>query len=708
MNRLDALGGPQVPLQETELYPQEVAALEAKLAVEAGEIRAKYGMAPFAGDKALRVRAAMDVFGGPGSGPRPGYKREGSPQARRGVLYRGSKIVEPLKAPTVELLTGGSPSEGLLSEMKASMEAVDEVVAAQIPGSEGLRDWQVTGALKSSSIAAVSGRMVSDPAFETWAKANPDGGDVGTQAKAKAKEYVETWATSSADHLPEAWAMQTVAAETFGGSAYPSLDRAGRAATAALVERDRVPMKAFLEASYAETQAQLSGVYSLTLARGYSSSERPTVTSTPTSLTPSGNLVPRAVEATMATNPLSSWSTDFNGAARFAAKGTSHSGVPKGSRYPGVVVAEVPRQRILSIPSSGPGTRAEHEVVVLGGDLLKSQIIPVDVNETAWASYPGNPTSGMAAEETAEAVLYLDAPPNDDWPKRTPDSLADIAANIEREASDPTSMAVAGLAASLGREMFGGPGSGPRPGYKREKLGGAGSYRGYVLSEPENPPAKEGTDPKVVEAAQGVRAMVVASEPAITRSMIDLALNNGGTLEGLDFRLKSEKSLARKIGQEADTQYGGAVGRAASAMSDVARYTMTFKDSDYVGGVKGTVADLESKGYVLRVKNYWEAGDPYQGINVAAVHPDGTKIEMQFHTPTSLDFKEPKLDPGSPLESQALHRQYERYRESTDPKERYQLYDSMSRISSHIPVPPPPAALLGIGTLKRQPFTPKP
>ena len=33
--------------------------------------------------------------------------------------------------------------------------------------------------------------------------------------------------------------------------------------------------------------------------------------------------------------------------------------------------------------------------------------------------------------------------------------------------ADPTSMAVAGLAASLGREMFGGPGSGPRPGYKR-------------------------------------------------------------------------------------------------------------------------------------------------------------------------------------------------------------------------------------------------
>jgi hypothetical protein len=123
---------------------------------------------------------------------------------------------------------------------------------------------------------------------------------------------------------------------------------------------------------------------------------------------------------------------------------------------------------------------------------------------------------------------------------------------------------------------------------------------------------------------------------------------------------------------------------------------MTYKDSDYVSGANRVVEDLREKGYEMRVKNYWQDGDPYQGINISAVHPNGTKFELQLHTPTSLDFKEP------------THAKYDKYRESTSPQVRYKEYTSMRRIARQIPKPPPPDGLSAIGDAKFQPFTPTP
>jgi hypothetical protein len=217
---------------------------------------------------------------------------------------------------------------------------------------------------------------------------------------------------------------------------------------------------------------------------------------------------------------------------------------------------------------------------------------------------------------------------------------------------------------------------------------GGESYGGYKLGAVDNPPAT-GRPAEVVAAAKRVRDKAAENEPAITRDMIDTANAHGGTMEGLDYRMKAEKSLARKIDDEKG-ELGGDVDATAAKMSDVVRYTMTFEEGAYTDGVSATLGDLEAKGYQMRVKNYWEQGDPYQGINVAAVHPNGQKFELQFHTPGSLKAKDP------------IHKEYETYRESRDNRTRWRTYNRMTRMARKIAVPS--GSVMAIGTTLFQGF----
>lgn len=221
-------------------------------------------------------------------------------------------------------------------------------------------------------------------------------------------------------------------------------------------------------------------------------------------------------------------------------------------------------------------------------------------------------------------------------------------------------------------------------------------YKGYTLTEPDNPTGKPGEYPDdVVEAATKHRAEIEKVEAEITKLLIDLAEKNKARMEGLDFRLKALKSLMRKIAGEKDSEHGGDAEKAAKSMSDVARYTMSYEPENYVDGVKGVIAEMQKLGYDLRVKNYWKGDDPYQGINVAVTHPDGTKFELQFHTPQSVVDKE------------KIHLIYEDYRKETDPKKRWIMYNRMVRIANKIGVPTQPDELMNIGIVKEQPFTPR-
>jgi hypothetical protein len=188
---------------------------------------------------------------------------------------------------------------------------------------------------------------------------------------------------------------------------------------------------------------------------------------------------------------------------------------------------------------------------------------------------------------------------------------------------------------------------------------GAVSGMEIVDMEGEDLPYPDMTTPELVEGvdytsqslevAQSLLDEARAVEPAITSDMVSLAQANDGEMFGLDYRLKTEESLATKIFKDAEGQFSGDLVEAADNIKDAVRYTMIFDESTYVAGVTDVMSSLEAKGYeVVKFKNNW-ATDGYKGVNVQMRSPSGHPMELQFHTPTGIHIKE---DVSHPLYKQ--------------------------------------------------------
>jgi hypothetical protein len=207
--------------------------------------------------------------------------------------------------------------------------------------------------------------------------------------------------------------------------------------------------------------------------------------------------------------------------------------------------------------------------------------------------------------------------------------------------------------------------------------------------------------PQAAAEATALRKRAEALEPEITGKVTSMVEGRGGTMEGLEQRLKTTDSLARKIDADAEAEYGGDRAAAAANISDAVRYTAVIGDAQYTDGARAIVRDLEQDGYVVRAKNFWQKGDDYQGINIKATK-DGVTVELQLHTPTSLDIKEGRSTKGDPIRS--LHDSYEVMRTSGSKRERWKAWTGMVRLASQIPQPQNYEALLGIGTLALKTF----
>jgi len=128
-------------------------------------------------------------------------------------------------------------------------------------------------------------------------------------------------------------------------------------------------------------------------------------------------------------------------------------------------------------------------------------------------------------------------------------------------------------------------------------------------------------------------------EPALTQNMKDLASKYGAKLEGLNNRLKSHESLTRKVAVDAQEKNIPLI-EAASQISDANRYTMVTDPANYRSSAEAVANELKSQGYDVGIKNYWQEGSNYKGINMALTDTAGNKIELQFHTAESLNMKE--------------------------------------------------------------------
>jgi hypothetical protein len=225
--------------------------------------------------------------------------------------------------------------------------------------------------------------------------------------------------------------------------------------------------------------------------------------------------------------------------------------------------------------------------------------------------------------------------------------------------------------AAVGISMRGGPGSGHfahegRPGERGGSLPGEGG------------PQKGAGDAKGV--AQATIRASSAIEPRVTSLMTGLADAHGGRMYQLEFRLKTEESLARKIAAEAHDK-GLSPEEAASDIVDVLRYTMVFEREGFVENVLAVQQAMQDAGweqYDTRWTNYFKPGDAYDGYNTAMFNPEtGAKFELQFHTPETAQVKE------------GAHVIYQRWRETahTDTAERAKMWTEMTAMWSGIQPP---------------------
>jgi hypothetical protein len=176
-------------------------------------------------------------------------------------------------------------------------------------------------------------------------------------------------------------------------------------------------------------------------------------------------------------------------------------------------------------------------------------------------------------------------------------------------------------------------------------------------------------------------------EPRLTNDMVEISESvPGSELAGLEFRLKAEDSLQRKVATDLLENPNMSTEEALSQIKDSVRYTMKIPDNGYVDGVNEAVSRLQANEYGnVSWKNTW-GSDGYQGINSAWRDPtSGQVFEVQFHTPDSFDAK------------MVTHDLYEQIRlPGTPPGVREELIQQQSQIFAGIPIPP------GL-TLLRQP-----
>ncbi len=151
------------------------------------------------------------------------------------------------------------------------------------------------------------------------------------------------------------------------------------------------------------------------------------------------------------------------------------------------------------------------------------------------------------------------------------------------------------------------------------------------------------------DVAKKLRAEAEEAEPRITKALTDVAAETGGTMEGLNHKLKEQDSLVRKIKGDMEpgvaSKNGLSPGMAGAGINDHLRYTMVSGSPEqYTKQYVNARDKLAKQGYkpMKDPKNFWTDVPPpplYQGVNAVFVGPKGQRFELQFHTKASLAAK---------------------------------------------------------------------
>jgi hypothetical protein len=156
------------------------------------------------------------------------------------------------------------------------------------------------------------------------------------------------------------------------------------------------------------------------------------------------------------------------------------------------------------------------------------------------------------------------------------------------------------------------------------------------------------------------------------------AANPDCRLAGLEHMLKGEDRLKEKVADAIRGRPGLTATQALSIIPDPVRFTLEHSPDRYADGVIADVEHLKEIGFEeLKLKNLW-SDEQYKGINSQWRRPEtGLRMEVQFHTPASLEAKE------------LTHKAYERIRNpDTSPAERDELEAFQRRVNALLDTPP--------------------
>lgn len=197
----------------------------------------------------------------------------------------------------------------------------------------------------------------------------------------------------------------------------------------------------------------------------------------------------------------------------------------------------------------------------------------------------------------------------------------------------------------------------------------------------DNEPEPSRTGRAIARQIQGAAA---TAEPSITQAVVSNTLRNGGHMERLAFRLKTEKSFALKI----DRNYAAALEEGkptskleeAQKVKDLVRFTSIMDESNYWEGGNDLLKSLAAQGHTITKdkndKNNWPER-AYRGRNVQMQSPEGVDYEVQIHTAASLVAAER----NHMLYNEARH-------QDTPPARRAELEKEMGDIFASVPLPP--------------------
>ncbi|MEU8955562.1 hypothetical protein AB0C93_14785 [Streptomyces sp. NPDC048518] len=131
------------------------------------------------------------------------------------------------------------------------------------------------------------------------------------------------------------------------------------------------------------------------------------------------------------------------------------------------------------------------------------------------------------------------------------------------------------------------------------------------------------------------------AEPRITDTLQQITRSvDDGRMIGLDYRLKGEDSLKRKLATDLLRKSNMLPEEVLGHIRDSIRYTVEFPAQGYVHGVQNAVDTLRARGFEnVTFKNTWDSPG-YKGINSTWRDPaSGRVFEVQFHTPESFVAK---------------------------------------------------------------------